>query len=118
MIKGSPKKIVKLKKLIREKKFLERQEELDKRVMMDSLRVQKEAIQAEPKQAQVERIEPPEENPSNPEKPESLNGFSIGEIMLMEADGWLNETEQRWFETKRFRINRRYIPSLKEGWMR
>ncbi len=109
-------KIEDLKKLIREKKFLERQELLDRQVITESLRVEKiEKQEIEPQANKKPEHEPAQ--PPGPERPPSLSGFSIGEILLMEADGWLSKEEEEWLRKKTGRLERRYIPPEKNRWM-
>jgi len=108
-----------LKKLIRERRLLERQEEQDQRIALESLKI------ALPKKAQekviVESVKPQEEalNVSPLEEnqvPENLRGLSAGAVLVLEADGALNEEEKKWLMKKKFRYQRRYIPPEKR-WM-
>ena len=109
-------KISKVKKLIRERKFLQRQEEADRRFILDSLKVAKVIL------PQPEVVYSPALSSSSPvadidSKPESLRGMTLMDILLAQADGWLNEEEKKWLRTRRNLSDRHYIPSNSRGWL-
>ena len=66
---------------------------LDRKLIQDSLRVQRVTMPNIPK------VAPPAPAPS-PGRPDSLKGLAPGEIFLLEADGLLDESELRWLASK------------------
>jgi len=119
MKKGKPKTTY-LKKLVRERRLLSRQEEQDRGIALEGLRTEPKKAQEVGNKVIVESVNPQEALNVSPleenQVPENLRGLSAGAVLVLEADGALNEEEKKWLMKKKFRYQRRYIPPEKR-WM-
>ena len=69
------------------------------------------------------KVEEPEkaERPANPleagERPASLRGLSVKEMILLDTDHQLTPEEQAWFNKKFYRLLLRSAPVGPDSWM-
>jgi len=110
------------KKKVFSKRGLEKLERL-----RQLLELQKKQTQVQGKPAKIKTIpanplpepfllRPPGTKAVQEDKPDSLAGYSAGEIFLCLKDGTLNEEEKRWARKKKFSLMR-YIPLDGNRWM-
>jgi hypothetical protein len=112
-------KVEKLKSLIKEKKRLVREEEIDRRVILDAVKLgSTESTARDLPSPHVSLSSQTLSGPGKPvERPQSLVGFSFEEILCLEADGLLSEKEREWLNKKPGKYFNRTFYAGPGGWM-
>jgi hypothetical protein len=71
-------------------------------------------------EAQKKQVDEPE-TPLNPleagERPASLRGLSVKDMILLDTDHQLTEEEQQWFNKKFYKLSLRAAPVGPDAWM-